>query len=202
MGRDQTSRAGARWLTFASGNSRTAPTIRARSPHSGARARMQRRGDRARSSFGCWTGLPATGPAGLRTWTARPTVRVRRNATAQARFRSGRRSAAHRRMVTTQLPKAHPAFIRKGMKGRDIQRQRHPGADATPSRLAAAAPCATACQRWWSSSSQRTRTPCSALHREPHAASDPLPGGWPAAEEACKLMMGAIALTPDACFRR
>ena len=76
MGRDQTSRAGARWLTFASGNSRTAPTIRARSPHSGARARMQRRGDRARWSFGCWTGLPATGPAGLRTWIARPTVRA------------------------------------------------------------------------------------------------------------------------------
>jgi hypothetical protein len=103
-------------LTFASGNSPTAPTIRARSPHSGARARMQRRGDRARWSFGCWTGLPATGPAGLRTWTARPTVRVRRNATAQARFRSGRRSAAHRRMVMTRLPKAHPAFSRKGMK--------------------------------------------------------------------------------------
>lgn len=201
MGRDQTSRAGARWLTFASGNSRTAPTIRARSPHSGARARMQRRGDRARWSFGCWTGLPATGPAGLRTWIARPTVRAPQRDSA---------GSVPQRAPLGRTPengddaaaKGAPCIYQERYEGRDIQRQRHPGADATPARLAAAAACATACQRWWSSSSQRTRTPCSALHREPHAASDPLPGGWPAAEEACKLMMGAIALTPDACFRR
>lgn len=115
MGRDQTSRAGARWLTFASGNSRTAPTIRARSPHSGARARMQRRGDRARWSFGCWTGLPATGPAGLRTWIARPTVRAPQRDSA---------GSVPQRAPLGRTPengddaaaKGAPCIIRKGMK--------------------------------------------------------------------------------------